>query len=124
MMKVVGEEGTSVDDYVIYQKGELLDSVYLQQNSFDPVDSAVLPERQEETFDVLFHILGSIYDLEDKKEVRLFFNEVRQKFLDWNNVEQKSERFGQLEEELTELYRSKAVGFDPVAEKLLSGGAR
>ena len=31
MMKVVGEEGTSAEDYIIYQKGELLDAVYLQQ---------------------------------------------------------------------------------------------
>ncbi len=119
MMKVVGEEGTSVEDYIVYQKGELLDSVYLQQNSFDPVDSSVLPARQRHTFDLLFQILASKYDLEDKKAVRVFFNEVRQKFLDWNNVEQKSERFKQLEDEVTELYKSKAVGFDKAAEKLL-----
>ena len=47
MMKVVGEEGTSLDDYIVYQKGEFLDAVYLQQNSFDPVDSSVSPERQK-----------------------------------------------------------------------------
>jgi V/A-type H+-transporting ATPase subunit A len=46
MMKVVGEEGTSLQDYIIFQKGEFLDSVYFQQNSFDPVDAAVTPERQ------------------------------------------------------------------------------
>ncbi|MDY4609303.1 MAG: V-type ATP synthase subunit A [Sphaerochaetaceae bacterium] len=119
MMKVVGEEGTSVEDYIVYQKGELLDSAYLQQNSFDPVDAAVVPERQRHTFDLLFHILAATYSLEDKKAVRVFFNEVRQKFLDWNNVEQKSERFKQLEDEVTELYKSKAVGFDKAAEKLL-----
>lgn len=119
MMKVVGEEGTSVEDYIIYQKGELLDSVYLQQNSFDPVDASVLPARQLHTFDLLFRILASNYDLEDKKAVRIFFNELRQKFLDWNNVTETSERFKQLEDEVTELYKSKAVGFDKAAEKLL-----
>jgi len=41
MMKVVGEEGTSIADYATYQKSELLDACYLQQNSFDPVDSSV-----------------------------------------------------------------------------------
>lgn len=119
MMKVVGEEGTSIEDYIIYQKGELLDSVYLQQNSFDPVDSAVVPERQQYIFNVLFHILAAKYDLEDKKAVRVFFNEVRQKFLDWNNEEWNGERFKQLEVELTELYKSKTVGYDKAAEKLL-----
>jgi len=46
MMKVVGEEGTSLEDYVVYLKSEFLDAVYLQQNSFDPVDAAVSPSRQ------------------------------------------------------------------------------
>ena len=82
MMKVVGEEGTSLEDYITYQKGELLDSVYLQQNSFDPVDAQVTVERQIETFNVLYDILTSDFDLGDKKDVRLFFNQVRQAFLD------------------------------------------
>ena len=38
MMKVVGEEGTSTNDYITYLKGDFIDSIYLQQNSFDPVD--------------------------------------------------------------------------------------
>ena len=45
MMKVVGEEGTSLDDYISYQKGELVDYVYMQQDSFDPVDASVSVER-------------------------------------------------------------------------------
>jgi hypothetical protein len=40
MMKVVGEEGTSMMDFVTYLKGEYLDAVYLQQDAFDEVDSA------------------------------------------------------------------------------------
>lgn len=50
MMKVVGEEGTSLDDYIVYLKGEFLDAVYLQQNSFDEIDSAVTVERQNYSF--------------------------------------------------------------------------
>ncbi|WP_320129295.1 V-type ATP synthase subunit A [uncultured Sphaerochaeta sp.] len=119
MMKVVGEEGTSVADYITYQKGELLDAVYLQQNSFDPIDTSVSVERQIHTFDLLFKILASVYAIEDKKEVRLFFNQVRQKFLDWNNVEMNSERFGQIEGELVELYSGKMASYDPEAQKLM-----
>jgi vacuolar-type H+-ATPase catalytic subunit A/Vma1 len=33
MMKVVGEEGTSIDDFVVYLKAEYLDAVYLQQDA-------------------------------------------------------------------------------------------
>ncbi|MDD3902672.1 MAG: V-type ATP synthase subunit A [Sphaerochaeta sp.] len=119
MMKVVGEEGTSVNDYITYQKGELVDACYLQQNSFDPIDSSVSIERQRYTFTLLFKILSGIYDLEDKKQVRSFFNTVRQKFLDWNNIEYKSERFFQIETELENLYKGKMTSFDPDAEKLM-----
>ena len=40
MMKVVGEEGTPLGDYIDYLKGEFFDFVYLQQNAFDTVDEA------------------------------------------------------------------------------------
>lgn len=93
MMKVVGEEGTSLGDYVVYLKSELIDSVYLQQNSFDPVDFAAPIERQELVFDVLFKVLGSELQLDDKKAARAFINEIRQKFIDWNNTARDDERF-------------------------------
>ncbi len=73
MMKVVGEEGTSLDDYLIYLKSELIDSVYLQQNSFDPVDFAAPIERQEIVFDTLFEVLGSSLKIEDKKKCEIIY---------------------------------------------------
>ena len=93
MMKVVGEEGTSLDDYISYQKGELIDYVYLQQNSFDPVDFSAPVERQNECFDILSDIVLSEYNLKDKKEVRQFFNEIRQLFLDFNATPSESAEY-------------------------------
>ena len=110
MMKVVGEEGTSLEDYITYQKGELLDSVYLQQNSFDPVDAQVTVERQIETFNVLYDILMSDYDLRDKKDVRLFFNKVRQAFLDWNGTAESDKSYSVRKAELITLYSEKKRG--------------
>ncbi len=107
MMKVVGEEGTSVEDYIEYQKGELLDAVYLQQNSFDLVDAAVPPERQKTEFDLLYKVLMAKFDIESKKEVRAFFNEMRQKFLDWNSVQISDERYAKYEKEINDLFKSK-----------------
>lgn len=107
MMKVVGEEGTSLEDYIIYQKGELLDAVYLQQNSFDPVDFAVIPERQKETFDVLYDILTSDYTMESKADVRVFFNAVRQAFLDWNGIALDDEKYQQYKTRLVDTYKEK-----------------
>jgi len=109
MMKVVGEEGTSSQDYIIYQKGELLDAVYLQQNSFDPIDQSVSPERQKYTFDVLYSILTTEFKIEDKKEIRAFFNQVRQEFLDWNNTEWDSDNFRLQEKKIKDLVAGKKV---------------
>ena len=93
MMKVVGEEGTSLDDYIDYQKGELVDYVYMQQDSFDPVDASVSVERQKASFDMLSQIVLGSYNLKDKKDVRQFFNEVRQLFLDYNSTAEDSHEF-------------------------------
>ena len=107
MMKVVGEEGTSIDDYIEYQKGELLDAVYLQQNSFDLVDAAVPPERQKTEFNLLYKVLMAKFDIQSKRDVRAFFNELRQKFLDWNSVLTTDERYARYEQEIADLYLSK-----------------
>ena len=110
MMKVIGEEGTSAEDYIIYQKGELLDAVYLQQNSFDPIDAACDPERQVYEFDILYDVLTRDFDLEDKKEIRSFFNQVRQEFLDWHNTHFRSPEFEAQEKKLKDFYLSKVQG--------------
>ena len=107
MMKVVGEEGVSIEDYVLYQKSELIDSVYLQQNSFDEVDSSVTPERQERVFNTLYDILlNPLSALSDKSEARSFFNALRQLFLDWNGMKWNSDKF----EEQEKLIKSESEG--------------
>ena len=66
MMKVVGEDGTTTEDYIEYLKSDFLDSVYMQQNSFDDVDAAVSVERQKYTFAKVLSVLGSDFELQDK----------------------------------------------------------
>ncbi|GBU29070.1 v-type ATP synthase alpha chain [Treponema sp. R8-4-B8] len=119
MMKVVGEEGTSIEDYVIFLKGDLIDSVYFQQNSFDEVDAAVKPERQKYVFAKLLFILGSIFTFTDKNEARTWFNKLRQKFLDYNGSKWKSERFDTLESEIESAVKSQSKGLDKTAEKII-----
>jgi V/A-type H+-transporting ATPase subunit A len=120
MMKVVGEEGTSLDDYVVYLKGNFLDAVYFQQNSFDAVDSAVSPERQRYVFNVILTILASNFTFKDKDEGRSYFNRLRQKFLDFNGVEWKSERFAALEKEISNMMAERSSGLDKAVEKILA----
>lgn len=108
MMKVVGEEGTSIDDFIYYMKSEFLDYVYFQQNSFDEVDSSVSVERQNFTFDKVLKVLGSDFVLKDKDEARTFFNQIRQEFLDMNYTLVDAPEFKQHEKAIDELYTSKS----------------
>ncbi len=122
MMKVVGEEGTSLDDYLVYLKEEMLDAVYFQQNSFDAIDANATVERQRYDLDKLIKILGSDFAVSDKDEARTYFNQLRQKFLDWNYTEFKSDEFKKLEKEIDELYASKSGSLSAKAERLLKDG--
>jgi V/A-type H+-transporting ATPase subunit A len=103
MMLVVGEEGTSVDDFIVYLKSEFLDSVYLQQNSFDEIDGASSPERQEYVFAKVHDILIRRFNLKNKEEARHFFNQLRMAFIDWNYIDMKSDEFKKQEEKINKL---------------------
>jgi len=100
MMKVVGEEGTSIDDFIIFLKGEYLDAVYLQQNAFHEVDAATPVERQKHVFSVLSKILRTKMKFENKEAARSFFQSLTQAARDWNQLAFESDEFKQQEEQL------------------------
>jgi V/A-type H+-transporting ATPase subunit A len=120
MMKVVGEEGTALEDFLLHQKGEFLDAVYLQQNAFDPVDASVGVERQRHVFDVLFRIIGSKLNVESKEHARSLFSQLRQKFIDYNGVEWQSDDFNSLEKEILTMLDEVSDGLQPAAEEVYS----
>ncbi len=122
MMKVVGEEGTSLTDYTVYLKADMLDAVYLQQNSFDLVDANSSTERQRYVTDKLIYVLGSEYALEDKDSARSFFNKMKQKFIDWNYTEFESDAFKKAEQEIDAMYNEGQGKIGNDAELLLKGG--
>lgn len=119
MMKVVGEEGTSTNDFITYLKGEFLDAVYYQQNSFDPVDASVSPERQSYLFAQILDVLTAELDLDTKEEARSWFNKVRQTFLDYNGSQWESEEFKALDKEIGTLIADKKIGILHDAEKVM-----
>ncbi len=103
MMKVVGEEGTSLDDFILYMKGEFFDNVFLQQNAFDEVDAATSEERQMKVFNIIDEIIHTQFDLNKKDEARSFFNKIRQLFLDLNSARWDSDEFEEKEKAVMEL---------------------
>ena len=119
MMKVVGEEGTSMDDFIVYLKGDFLDAVYLQQNSFDKVDDAVSVERQRHIYALILRVLGSQFSFASKDEARTYFNKLRLSFIDYNYSAWNSPEFKQHEAAITGAIAEKATGLDEKAAKLI-----
>ena len=93
MMKVVGEEGTSNDEFIEYLKGEFFDAVYLQQNAFDKTDEATPAERQIYVFDFIIEILDQKFKFQNKDRARRYFQELTQLFKNWNSQEFNSSEF-------------------------------
>ena len=122
MMKVVGEEGTALADYILYLKSEMLDAVYLQQNSFDPIEANCGVLRQRYVTDKLVGILGSEYALDSKDEARVFFNRMRQRFIDWNYTEFESDAFNKAETDIDALYEQANGKLSDEAKRLLKDG--
>ncbi|MDK2963540.1 MAG: V/A-type H+/Na+-transporting ATPase subunit [Verrucomicrobiota bacterium] len=100
MMKVVGEEGTSIDDFLVYLKAEYLDSVYLQQNAFNDVDAATPVDRQKHVFGFIVRLLNTQLKFENKDDARSFFQKLTQATRDWNQMAFDSDEFKKQEEQL------------------------
>ncbi|MCK9171033.1 MAG: V-type ATP synthase subunit A, partial [Treponema sp.] len=122
MMKVIGEEGTTTEDYIAYLKSDFLDAVYFQQNSFDEVDASVTVERQTYTFKKVLTVLGSDFELETKDDARVYFNSLRQIFLDWNYSVWNSDQFKVNEKKIDDLYAQKNGTLRADTAKLLKDG--
>lgn len=84
MMQVTGEEGISLADFVIYQKAQFLDTVYLQQDAFDPVDVATPLERQQSMLRLIRDITEREFLFDDKEEARDFFVRITNAFRNLN----------------------------------------
>jgi V/A-type H+-transporting ATPase subunit A len=109
MMKVVGEEGTTLEDFTTYLKAEFLDAVYLQQNAFSETDASTPVERQKTMFDVVEKFLTSTFSFADKDEARKFFLSAQQTFIDWNDKPSQSADFENLKEALIKQAESAAL---------------
>jgi len=108
MMKVVGEEGTSPEDFEDYLKAEFLDAVYMQQNGFDPVDAATAPKRQQYVFSlILDSVINADFGITDKDVARKFFYNLRQAFIDLNYKEWDSPGFKAQEAQINSILKER-----------------
>jgi V/A-type H+-transporting ATPase subunit A len=93
MMKVVGEEGVTQEEFITFLKAEYLDATYLQQDAFHEVDAATGGERQRYVFGVLARLLDTALQFPDQETARGFFHKLTQATKEWNRQEMGSPDF-------------------------------
>ena len=108
-MSVVGEEGTAIDDMIIYLKAELYDFSYLQQNAFDKQDAYCPLERQIPLFELINKIFDIRFKFHTHDEAREYFLNLQNQIKNLNFIEFKSEEyqqaFAKIEESIDKAHR-------------------
>lgn len=94
-MEVVGEEGTSAQDMIIYLKAELYDFSYLQQNAFDKEDAYCPVKRQIDLFKLMNKIFEKKYTFASHDEARAFFLKLQNTIKNMNFIPFDSEAYRQ-----------------------------
>jgi V/A-type H+-transporting ATPase subunit A len=92
-MEVVGEEGTALEDMIVYLKAELYDFCYLQQNAFDKVDAYCPLSRQIPLFKLINTIFDSEFDFRSRDRAREFFLGLQSKMKNMNSIPFESEEY-------------------------------
>lgn len=103
MMQVTGEEGVTLEDFIVYQKSLFLDMVYLQQDAFDKIDASVSLERQKLSFKKVYELVTRHYDFADKSAARNYFIKLTGLFKNFNYAPPKTPEFENLLKQIDEL---------------------
>ncbi len=109
MMQVTGEEGITMEDYVVWQKATLLDMVFLQQDAFDEVDASMSLERQQKSFQLLKGLIEAEYRFTDKDAARDFFTRITGVYKNLNYSPEESPEHDRYWQEIEKLAAEYAV---------------
>jgi V/A-type H+-transporting ATPase subunit A len=110
MMQVTGEEGITLEDYVIWQKATLLDMIFMQQDAFDEVDVSMPLERQLESLRLLRSLIDQDYRFKDRDQARDFFTRLTGLYKNWNYSRPESSDFTRYRKEIEELAAQYSTG--------------
>jgi V/A-type H+-transporting ATPase subunit A len=108
-MEVVGEEGTSIEDMVIYLKSELYEFAYLQQNAFDKEDCYCSLDRQFPLFELVQNIFDHEFHFSSQDEARNFFLDLQNKIKNMNFTAFHSDPYNKLMSEIEESLHGTAL---------------
>jgi V/A-type H+-transporting ATPase subunit A len=110
MMQVTGEEGISIEDFIVWQKATLLDMVYLQQDAFDAVDASMSIERQQKSFRLLKGLIEADYRFTDKDAARDLFTKITGVYKNLNYSPEESQEYQRYQKEIEDLAAEYSIG--------------
>ena len=91
-MEVVGEEGVTLQDMILYLKSELYEFCYLQQNAFDKEDCYCPLPRQIPLFLLVNKVFKEPFHFDSHDTARAFFLDLQNDIKNLNFMPFKSER--------------------------------
>lgn len=94
-MEVVGEEGVSMDDMLVFLKSELYEFCYLQQNAFDKEDAYCPLDRQIPLFILIDKIFNTHFSFSSHDDARSFFLDFQNELKNMNFMPFESDRYRQ-----------------------------
>ena len=110
MMQVTGEEGISIEDYIVWQKATLLDMAFLQQDAFDDVDASMPLERQLESFRLIKDLIQRSYQFKDKDEAHDIFTQITSLYKNLNYSPAESPEYQRYRKEIEGLATKYSIG--------------
>jgi len=110
MMQVTGEEGISIEDFIVWQKATLFDMVFLQQDAFDAVDASMSLERQQKSFQLLKGLIEADYRFADKDAARDFFTKITGAYKNLNYSPEESQEYQRYQKEIEDLAAEYSIG--------------
>ena len=109
MIAVVGEEGTSTEDFTTMLLAEFVDAVFLQQNAFDEIDAASTADRQKLVFSTILKLVRLELSFETNDEIREFMDQAKDLFRTWNYLKQGSKEFDKTQGEINAFIAGKGI---------------
>ncbi len=106
MMQVSGEEGITVEDFVVHQKALFLDMVYLQQDAYDDVDASVPMARQAFSFAKINDLLSAHYHFDSQAEARQFFIKLTGLYKNYNYAAENSPDYDKVLQQIEALFQA------------------
>ena len=109
MMQVTGEEGTTIEDFLTWQKSVFLDMVFLQQDAYDPVDSSMPLERQKRSFEMVKAVVEADFDIDDRDVAQDFFTRLISLYKNLNYSPDDSAEYARYLRDIEDLVDSKRM---------------